>query len=414
MTNQNKDSKGRNLYKGESQLKDGRYRYRYTDKSGNRKSVYAWKLVKTDKTPNGKKTTPCLRELERQIQKDLDDKIQTYIADHTNVYELMCRYLSIKATLANSTLINYQHMAEKNIKPSKLGAMKVSDVKKSDIKEFYKFLYSDKGFAATTIQLYQNLIFPAFQMAVDDDIIRKNPCKDCMKDYVKKCGLATKYPLSRDEQKVLLNYVKNHNIFSKYYIIIAFMLGTGCRIGETIGLTWNDIDFENKVISINHQIIYKRVAKDKRIKHYAELPKNRTSRIVPLQDEIYTILMEHKRRTYFISKTNDYTIDGYSSFVFLNDALKLYTPNTLTRAFHSIRDAYNNTRSDDEVELPDFSSHTFRHTFCTRMAENGLDVKVLQTIMGHKTLAVTMEVYNHVDNDRIMTNVKGVGSALAM
>lgn len=414
MTNQNKDSKGRNLYKGESQLQDGRYRYRYTDQNGNRKTIYAWKLVKTDKTPKNKKETPCLRELERQLRMDQDDEIKSYDAEHTTVYEMINRYLSVKATLANSTLVNYVSMTEKNIKPSFLGLMKISDVKKSDIKKFYKFLYSDNGFAASTIQLYQNLIFPAFQMAVDDNLIRKNPCKDCMKEYVKKCGLTTKYPLSRDEQKVLLEYVKNHNIYSKYYVLIAFMLGTGCRIGETIGLTWDDIDFDNRIISINHQIIYKRVAKDKRIKHYAEPPKNRTSRIIPMQDEIYSILLGYKRRMYFISKTNEYSIDGYSNFVFLNDVLKLYTPNTLTRAFHSIRDSYNNTRSDDEIELPDFTSHTFRHTFCTRMAENGLDVKVLQTIMGHKTLEVTMKVYNHVDNDRIITNVKKVDSALAM
>ena len=65
-----KDLKGRNLNPNEDQLKDGRYRYRYTDKSGNRKAVYAWKLVKTDKTPQGKREDLSLREKEKQIEKD--------------------------------------------------------------------------------------------------------------------------------------------------------------------------------------------------------------------------------------------------------------------------------------------------------------------------------------------------------
>ena len=82
-----------------------------------------------------------------------------------------------------------------------------------------------------------------------------------------------------------------------------------------------------------------------------------------------------------MSITNDYEVDGYSNFVFLNQNMTLYTPNTLTRAFHNIRNAYNRFVEDGEIKdvlLPDFTAHTFRHTFCTRMAENGMDIKVLQ------------------------------------
>ena len=196
--------------------------------------------------------------------------------------------------------------------------------------------------------------------------------------------------------------------------IIAFMLGTGCRIGEVIGLTWNDIDFDDETVFINHQVIYKRVIKDGATRHYVDKPKNRTSRKIPLQKDILAILSDYKRKTYFISKINDYKIDGYSDFVFLNKESKLYTPGTLNRVFHSIRDSYNKTydEKDGEVMLPDFSAHKFRHTFCTRMAENGMDVKVLQEIMGHKTIGVTMQVYNHVLEDRTKAEVNRVGSAL--
>lgn len=413
---QKKDTKGRNLKQGEDQLKDGRYRYRYTDRYGKRKAVYSWKLVKTDKTPKGKKDGLCLREIEKNVEKDVDEGILTHQANSLTVYDLIMRYFSIKPQIANSTMQNYISMVNKNIKDSKFGLTKVADVKKSDVKKFYTYLYEERKFATSTLQLYQNIIFPAFQMAVDDDMIRKNPCKDCMKDYVRGGLSSAKYPLTRQEQRVLLDYVKNSNIYSKYYVMIAFMLATGCRIGEVIGLTWNDIDLDQGTLSINHQIIYKKIVSEGVTKHYADKPKNRTSRIIPLQKDIIAILSKYKMQTYFISKSNDYVIDGYSNFVFLNKEMKLYTPNTLTRTFHSIRDSYNKSYDEEngDVMLPDFSAHTFRHTFCTRMAENGMDIKVLQEIMGHKTIAVTMQVYNHVLADRTQAEVERVESALVV
>lgn len=397
--------------------KDGKGEQRNSFKqTGKRIAIYSWRLVKTDKNPSEKrKSALSLREMIKNIEKDKDDGILTYEAQTITVYQLIRRYLKSKVTLANSTLQNYIHLTEKNIRPHNLGQMKVSNVKKSDIKNFFSYLYTERHFAVSTIQLYQNIFFPAFQMAVDDDLIRKNPCKDCMKEYIRGGLSTTKYPLTRAEEAALLKFVKDDTIYSVYYPMIAFMLGTGCRIGEVIGLTWDDIDFENATLSINHQIIYKK--KNGKIRHYASAPKNGTSRIIPLSDDVLDILLLYKQRTYFMSITNDYEVDGYSNFVFLNQNMTLYTPNTLTRAFHNIRNAYNRFVEDGEIKdvlLPDFTAHTFRHTFCTRMAENGMDIKVLQEIMGHKTIAVTMQVYNHALFERKQSEVARIPSALAV
>lgn len=83
-----------------------------------------------------------------------------------------------------------------------------------------------------------------------------------MKEYIRGGLSTTKYPLTRAEEAALLKFVKDDTIYSVYYPMIAFMLGTGCRIGEVIGLTWDDIDFENATLSINHQIIYKKERKN--------------------------------------------------------------------------------------------------------------------------------------------------------
>lgn len=294
--------------------------------------------------------------------------------------------------------------------------MQICKVKKSDILKYYAYLYNERGFSVGSIQLYQNLLYPAFQLAVDDSIIRLNPCKNCMKEYVRGSMSSTRYPLSKEEQNILLNFVKKDTIYSTYYSLISFMLGTGCRIGEVLGLTWDDIDFEKKYVSVNHQVIYKK--KDGKIQFYSSMPKNKKNRIIPLQDNIIKILKMHKQNTFLISRCSDFKVDKYNNFVFINREGKLYTPNTIVRAFHGIRDAYNKMEHEEayldnreEKLLSDFSPHTLRHTFCTRMAENGMDVKVLQEIMGHANISVTMQVYNHVDlirTQREMENIKDI------
>lgn len=411
-----KDNKGRVLKQNEDQLKDGRYRYRYTDKYGKRSAVYAWKLVKTDKTPNGKKEDISLREKILNIEKDLRDGINIDISNIT-VVDLIKRYLDIKTQLANTTKNNYAHILEKNIKGTQLGSMKICDVKKSDILKYYSYLYADRKFKPSTIQLYQNLLFPSFQMAVDDSVIRLNPCRNCMKDYTRGALSSTKYPLSRQEQMILLDFVKHDKVYFSHYTLIAFMLGTGCRISESLGITWDDINFEEKYITVNHQVLYKK--KDKKIQYYASLPKNQTSRIIPIQDDLVNILKKHRENTIFISKSSDFEVDGYKNFVFINRVGKLQTPNTIVRTFHGIRDAYNLKEIEDALDnnreavlLPDFSPHTLRHTYCTRMAENGVDIKVLQEIMGHKTIAITMQVYNHATLERTQKAVQGLEPVL--
>ena len=406
-----KDSKGRNLKQNEDQMKDGRYRYRYTDKYGNRRAVYSWKLVKTDKIPSGKKEDISLREKERQIEKDIEDGINTYGADIT-VTELIYRYLKMNIKLADTTRSNYEHMTEKNIKGSLFGNLCIRNVKKSDVKLFYRYLHDKRNFSVGTIQLYQNLIFPSFQMAVDDDLIRKNPCEGCMKDYPRGSLGTTKEALTVEQQEKLLEFAKNRIVYQKYYVLIAFLLGTGLRISEALGITWDDIDFENKCVNVNHQIVYKKL--NGISKHRVCPTKTKETRIVPMQDEIIKILQQHKKETYLMSRLNDYTVDGLKTFVFLNKEMKLYTPNTFTRALHELQEAYNREVEDEDnaVILPNFAAHTLRHTYCTRMAENGCDIKVLQEIMGHKNIAVTMQVYNHVSNDRTIKEVQKLNSIM--
>lgn len=405
-----KDKKGRNLYKGESQMPDGRYRYRYIDKTGKRKAVYSWRLVPTDRAPEGRKKDTSLREKESQILKDLDDGINLNLQEMT-VNDLFLRYIATKVNIANSTKENYLFHWGKDVKDNWLGQMKLKDVRKSHILKFYAHLHEERNLSAGTIQLYQNFLYPAFQMAVEDSIIRINPCNGCMKDYILTAD--ERIPLTKDEESRLLDYVKNSSpYYKKYYTLLVFMLGTGVRIGEALGLTWKDIDFKKGTININHQVVYRK--KNDRFQFYISLPKGKKTRDIPMSNLVTKILLAHRTETYILSKHSEYSVDGYSEFVFFNSELKLHKPETIVRAFHGIVEEYNKNSVDPEIRLPDFTPHILRHTFCTRMAEQGMDIKVLQTIMGHKNIAITMQVYNHVNSERARQEMKRLEDFMAM
>lgn len=411
-----KDLKGRNLKQNEDQAKDGRYRYRYTDKYGKRQTIYSWKLVPTDKTPTGKKEDLSLREKIREIERDINDDIHTYQAQST-LNDLIQKYLELKVNIAITTRNNYVHIWEKNIRDSFIGTMRICDIKKSDIKRFYVELYDVKEFSVGTIQLYQNLLFPAFQMAVDDSVIRLNPCRNCMKDFVQGSMSSSRMPLTKDEQSKLLRFAKDNNFYHNSFSLLAFLLGTGCRISEAAGITWNDIDFEKKCVTIDHQVIYSK--KNGKMAYFAAPPKTKKSRTIPIQEDLINILKRHKEETFFISKTSSFEVDGYKDFVFINREGKLKTPHAVVRSFHGIRNMYNKQEIEnadeefrDPILLPTFTPHTLRHTYCTRMAENGIDVKVLQELMGHANIAITMQVYNHATFDRVQKAVEETADVL--
>ncbi len=385
-----KDKKGRVLEKGESQRKDGRYVYQYKDRYGNRKSIYASNLSD-------------LRKEEKKIWRDLEENIDTAGGNMT-LNELFDKYLSLKTQLANSTRINYIGLWNRNIREHALGNRKISNIKKSDILGFYNSL-SERGLKYSTIKIFHNMLFPCFELAVEDDMIRKNPCKNCIKEFYD-LNTKEKEALTKKEQMVFLEFVKENNIYYIYYPMFVFMFGTAVRCGETIGLTWNDVDLKNREVHINHQLIYKK--NDGSCKFYINHPKTKSGmRSIPLTMEVVDALKDQRELQFMLGRKTEIEIDGYSEFVFSTKSKKPFTPSEINHVLIRIVNAYNKKEKQEAKKekremflLPHISAHTLRHTSCTRMAEEGMDIKVLQEIMGHNNIAVTMEVYNHVSTDR--------------
>ena len=407
MAEKRKDSKGRVLKEGEFQRKNGKYEYKYTQ-NGERKTVYSWRLLATDKNPEGKKYDLSLREKEKEISRDLDDGINTTLAHQINLNEMFEMYLRSKKKLSSKTKTKYRQLWKLHVAESPLGLMAPGKMKKANIQHFYAGL-SDEGLSDTTIRMYHNnLIQPTLVYAVDNDLLRKNPAKGCLDGYT---DYKKRNALTREEQRIFLDFVKNSKYYNVYLPMLQIMIGTACRIGEISGLTWDDVDMKKREIHINHQLVYEKV--DGKATLYIDTPKSESgNRTIGMTSQVRNAFLEQKALCIRLGRRSVVEVDGYKDFIFLNNWNRPYTTTGFNAVLGRIVTHYNKEeqkKAEKEKRkpllLPHISNHILRHTGCTRMAEAGMDIKVLQTIMGHSDPAITLKVYDHVDNERMKNEV---------
>lgn len=372
------DRKGRLLHNGESQRKDGRYAYKYIE---NRKPkfIYSWKLVSTDKVPKGKRDCVALRDMIRAIQKDLDDGIDTAGGKMT-VCQLYQRYINSRANVRKATVQGRNNLIEA-LKNDSLGNMSIDKVKLSEAKA-WAYRMREK-YAFSTIKNMKRSLNATFYLAIQDDLLRKNPFDFALTDVIDN-DTKKKEALTEEQTKALLDFAKIDCTYKAYYPAIVILLNTGLRISEMCGLTLSDLDFDNRMIDINHQL-----KKDKD-GYYIEPPKSDSGyRKVPMTDLVYEALQEVIR-----SRNNAQliVIDGYSDFIFLNkQGYPMYNA-CYTTTFRNLAKKY---RKITQKELPNITPHIFRHTFCTNMANRGMTPTNLQYVMGHKSITMTLGYYAH-------------------
>ena len=208
-----KDSKNRNLRNGESQRKDGRYVYKYTDIYGKPQFIYSWKLVPTDKTPAGKRDDISLREKEAQIKKDLNDGIDT-VGGKMTVCQLYDKKNSQRKNIKRATEKGRQYLMNA-LKNDPLGMRAIDTVKQSDAKE-WAIRMSEKGYAYKTIDNYKRSLKASFYMAIQDDCIRKNPFEFKLSDVLED-DTEQKVILTPEQEERLLAFMEKDKIYSKYY-----------------------------------------------------------------------------------------------------------------------------------------------------------------------------------------------------
>lgn len=409
MSEKRRDSKGRVLRSGEYQGKDGRYEFKYFDSKGVRRSVYSWKLVDSDKVPNGKRCKESLRVLEKKIHRDVEDGINSHTAFRTTLNAFFDTYIETKYELKQSTRTNYRYMYRKYVSES-IGCKDIASIKYSDIKKFYIHLIRDVGFKPNSMEIIHTILHPVFTTAVRDGYIRTNPTDGVMTEIKKSHDWEkpNRKALTETQQTAFIDFVSKSKTYQHWLPLFTVLLGTGCRVGEVVGLRWEDCDFEGNIISINHNLIYRQQDSGK-CEYHITTPKTKSGiRIVPMLSEVKRALQQEWIRQ---SKHgfNQAEIDGYRDFIFSNRHGEVLNPHCINRAIKRIYEAYNaqETAQAEEEErepvlIPHFSVHNLRHTFCTRFCENETNLKIIQEIMGHADISTTMNIYNEATKEKKM------------
>lgn len=395
MSGKRRDNKNRILRNGESQRKDGRYAFKYVDTNGQIQFVYSWKLEKTDKLPAGKRDDISLREKERMIQRDIFDGIVPNGGEMT-VLQLVEKYVLQKTGVRHNTEAGYKTVINIITKES-FGKQRIDKVKISDARAWLIKLQKD-GRSYSSIHSIRGVVRPAFQMAVDDDLVRKNPFEFQLATVIVNDSV-TREAITRKQERAFLEFVKNDKHFSRYYEGIYILFKTGLRISEFVGLTTQDIDLEKRTIDVNHQL-----QRTRTMEYMIEDTKtNAGTRVLPMTDDVYECFKNIlKNRP---KPKVEPMIGGRMGFLYLDKNDRPMVALHWEKYFQHICEKYNNIY---RVQMPKVTPHVCRHTYCSNMAKSGMNPKTLQYLMGHSDIGVTLNTYTHLNFEDAENELKRV------
>ena len=387
MSEKRRDNRNRILHVGESQRPDGRYAYKYKDLNGETRFIYSWRLDKNDRAPAGKARGISLREKERQIQQDLFKQIVPNGGNMT-VLELVEKYLSLKVNVRHNTLANYNFVLN-IIRKEPFGQLRIDKVKQSDAKAWLIKMQKKDGRGYSSIHAIRGVVRPAFEMALQDDLIHKNPFQFELATVVVNDSVIRE-SITRAQERAFLKFVQEDKHFSKYYDGIYILFNTGLRVSELCGLTISDIDFKNKRICVDHQL-----QRSRSMEYIVEETKTKNGeRFVPMSNEVmacFRRIIGNRKRL-----LKEPMIDGYTGFLFLD---KNNMPMVALHWEHRFKHILQKYNSIYKIQLPKITPHVCRHTFCSNMAKSGMNPKTLQYNMGHADISVTLNTYAHVKFD---------------
>lgn len=365
--------KTHDLPKGITLRKDGRYQASYYF-NGTRKYLYDMNL-------------DALEVKLRNVRYEIDHGIFTKperirLDDWFSTW--MNEYKSLE--LKKGTVENYKRNYRLYISPY-LGNCYVKEIRAEHLQKLYNDLMR-AGYSYGVINLCAGILSGMFTQLMRNDIIMKNPVK--LANLPKKEKRPKRRVLTDEEQQLFLKYAAS----SPFYDLYRLALATGLRIGELTSLTWKDIDFDNECLNVTGTLKY-----FKDTGFYKDTPKSESgNRTVPLLPSICKMLKyvkreQNKQRLSAGSKWKP--VKGLEHLVFTTKNGEPLKKRTIAYDIDHITDEIN----ENEKDIPHFekfSPHTLRHTFATRALENGIPPKVVQDILGHSSITMTLDLYTHV------------------
>ena len=310
------------------------------------------------------------------------------------VLELVDKYTLQKKGVRYTTQVGYRTVIN-ILKKDEFGSRRIDTVKLSDAKIWLIGL-QDGGRGYSSIHSIRGVLRPAFQMAVDDDLLLKNPFEFQLATVVVNDSV-TRESITRKQERQFLEFVKNDKHFKRYYEGIYILFKTGIRISEFCGLTMDDIDLKNKRIVIDHQL-----QRTNQMQYIIQKPKtDNGNRMIPMSKEVYecfeTIINNRKK-----PKT-EFVVDGKKGFLYLDKNDRPMVAMHWEKYFQHIREKYNKIY---KIPMPKVTPHVCRHTYCSNMAKSGMNPKTLQCLMGHSDIGVTLNTYTHLQYDDAKKELK--------
>lgn len=381
-----KDLKGKELGRGIKQRADRSYEARFTNRFGDRQSVYAMSL----------------REIKSRLAKAKAADIDRRNVANPNVHldEWYKKWMDVykRPVVRANTIRQYQYIYEHNIRPY-IGDPKINDITKLAVQDILNQL-KDAGYQWESLNKVKILLTDMFDRAIEDDMMLKNPAK------------GVKIPVPRPEKEVKALSQEEQQAFFRcsagtfYDNLFRVAVGTGLRPGELFALREENIDFKNKVIHVEKTLLYQKLEGDTGKTFHEDDPKTRTSkRSVPMnkycEDALRQQLILHKIAVNNSPKPKE----AFTDYIFCTRYGTPMCAQIYSDDIKRIVTEINCTR--DPLEAMDmFSGHCFRHTFATRCFEAGIAPKTVQAYLGHASLNMTMDLYTSVMEQKKVDDMK--------
>ncbi|WP_026492057.1 MULTISPECIES: tyrosine-type recombinase/integrase [unclassified Butyrivibrio] len=371
-----KDLKGKELGVGITQQKDGLYNAGFVDKLGKRR------------VKRFKKLQECRKWLDEA--KYIDEHSSITEANSMMVDAFFDYWISIKEkTVRPNTVRNYRERYHHNISKV-IGKMLLVEVKPIHCQKIFSDM-AEEGYKTSTMYQTRIALYNMLEFAKENDIIIHNPCKKSVRSDIGKPS-EEKRALEKADQKRFLEYARDQSYENQY----RFILQTGLRTGELVGLKWSDIDFEKKVLTISRSMEYRHSTKEWRIGE----PKSASGyRTIPLTSEAIKILKDQKLK----NSTIKVIPMEWREFVFLCRKGTPIKNSTYDTALYKIC---------KNANINSFGMHILRHTFATRCIEAGMKPKTLQKLLGHSNIGITMNLYVTTTEDEKQKEIELVEEAL--
>ena len=382
-----KDLKGKDLGKGFSQRKDGRYEARVVI-NGVKIDIYDMNLSTLKKNFEKEKI--------RVLREEKNIRSGETLSDWYSEWFEKCKSPQLKSVVSRKT---YDRKA-RNTYISILGQKKMSEISQINIQNATNEIV-EKGYAERSIREALGIIRECFDVAIVNHIVSTNPCVGII---IKKNNvLVERRVMTHEEQNIFLNEVRG----SYYYEAYAILLSTGMRIGEFSGLQWQDVDFINKQIYIKRSMTTAYID-GKKIEELTTPKTSNSYRTIPFFGETEQLFKNWKNKQDMIKEKMGSRWRGkpeHGDLVFTSTVGSPVTRYVIVHDLNKVVDNINlkesfkaSVEGKSPKKFEHLHPHAFRHTFATRCFEKGLDPLFIQSIMGHANYSVTIS-YTHILDD---------------